>query len=101
MKTVGLIGGVGPESTIEYYRFIIEAYRERKQDDSYPSIIINSVDVNKYVALATANQFGKFADDLVVEIDPSHVPARTLARSPRTHLILSLTNCNVARTFPW
>ena len=22
MKTVGLIGGVGPESTIEYYRFI-------------------------------------------------------------------------------
>lgn len=69
MKTVGLIGGVGPESTIEYYRFIIEAYRERKQDDTYPSIIINSVDVNKYVALATANQFDRFADELVVEID--------------------------------
>jgi aspartate racemase len=69
MKTVGLIGGVGPESTIEYYRFIIEAYRKRKQDDTYPSIIINSVDVNKYVALATANQFDTFADNLVVEIE--------------------------------
>lgn len=69
MKTVGLIGGVGPESTIEYYRFIIKAYRERKQDDSYPSIIINSVDVNKYVALATANRFDTFADELVIEID--------------------------------
>jgi len=69
MKTVGLIGGVGPESTIEYYRFIIEAYRERKQDDTYPSIIINSVDVNKYVGLATANQFDTFADGLVIEID--------------------------------
>ena len=69
MKTVGLIGGVGPESTIEYYRFIIETYRERKQDDSYPSIIINSVDVNKYVGLATANRFDKFADELVIEID--------------------------------
>lgn len=69
MKTVGLIGGVGPESTIEYYRFIIEAYRERKQDDTYPSIIINSVDVNKYVTLATANQFDKFADELVIEIE--------------------------------
>jgi len=68
MKTVGLIGGVGPESTIEYYRFIIEAYRERKQDDTYPSIIINSVDVNKYVALATANRFDTFADGLVIEI---------------------------------
>lgn len=69
MKTVGLIGGVGPESTIEYYRFIIDAYRERTQDDSYPSIIINSVDVNKYVALATANQFDKFASELVIEVD--------------------------------
>jgi aspartate racemase len=69
MKTVGIIGGVGPESTIEYYRFIIDAYRERKQDGSYPSIMINSVDVNKYVALATANQFDKFAEDLVVEIE--------------------------------
>src|SRR5574341_1029181 len=69
MKTVGLIGGVGPESTIEYYRFIIQAYRERTQDDSYPSIIINSVDVNKYVALATANQFDKFSDELMIEIN--------------------------------
>ena len=69
MKTLGLIGGVGPESTIEYYRFIIEAYRERKQDDTYPSIIINSVDVNKYVALATANRFDTFADELVIEIE--------------------------------
>ena len=69
MKTVGLIGGVGPESTIEYYRFIIEAYREQTQDDSYPSIIINSVDVNKYVALATANRFDTFADQLTIEIE--------------------------------
>ena len=69
MKTVGLIGGVGPESTIEYYRFIIEAYREKTGDDTYPSIIINSVDVNKYVALATANRFDKFADELTIEIE--------------------------------
>lgn len=69
MKTVGLIGGVGPESTIEYYRFIIGAYRERTGDDSYPSIIINSVDVNKYIALATANDFEQFAEGLVIEID--------------------------------
>jgi aspartate racemase len=69
MKTVGIIGGVGPESTIEYYRYIIAAYREQKQDGSYPSIIINSVDVNKYVGLATANRFDTFADELVVEIE--------------------------------
>jgi aspartate/glutamate racemase len=32
MKTVGIIGGMGPESTIEYYRLIIAAYRERQRD---------------------------------------------------------------------
>ncbi len=31
MKTVGIIGGIGPESTVEYYRLIIASYRERKQ----------------------------------------------------------------------
>ena len=32
MKTLGIIGGIGPESTIEYYRAIIATYRERRQD---------------------------------------------------------------------
>ena len=26
MKTVGLVGGLGPESTIDYYRRILEAW---------------------------------------------------------------------------
>jgi len=25
MKTLGIVGGIGPESTIEYYRFILMA----------------------------------------------------------------------------
>jgi aspartate/glutamate racemase len=29
MKTPGIIGGVAPESTIEYYRFIIASYRNK------------------------------------------------------------------------
>ena len=32
MKTVGIVGGIGPESTIEYYRFIIEGYRKRREE---------------------------------------------------------------------
>ncbi len=32
VKTVGIIGGTGPESTIEYYRLIIHMYRERKKE---------------------------------------------------------------------
>jgi aspartate racemase len=99
MKTVGLIGGVGPESTIEYYRFIIEAYRDRKQDDSYPSIIINSVDVNKYVGLATANRFDTFAAELVIGSSDLHARARTSLRWLRTHLISCSMNWRAARKF--
>jgi aspartate racemase len=36
MKSIGIIGGIGPESTIEYYRSIIALYSERILDGSIP-----------------------------------------------------------------
>jgi aspartate racemase len=56
MKTIGIIGGIGPESTIEYYRQIIALYRQRKQDGSYPLIIINSIDMGKMLDLIETNE---------------------------------------------
>ena len=69
MKTVGIVGGIGPESTIEYYRQMIAAYRARQTDGSYPSIIINSVDVNRLIAWTEANEFEAFTNYLVDEIE--------------------------------
>jgi len=69
MKTVGIIGGIGPESTLEYYKFIIETYRRLKSDGSYPPIIINSVDLQKMIAMMEANQLASVADYLVVELE--------------------------------
>ena len=51
MKTVGIIGGIGPESTIEYYRLIIASYRRQKRDGSYPSLLLNSIDMKKMLDL--------------------------------------------------
>jgi aspartate racemase len=68
MMTVGIIGGIGPESTIEYYRATIAAYREQKGDGSYPSIIINSVDLKKLVDLVTANQLAQVTRYLSAEV---------------------------------
>jgi aspartate racemase len=51
MKTVGILGGIGPESTVEYYRRMIAAYRERRRDGSYPSILINSIDLKRLLDL--------------------------------------------------
>ena len=54
MKAIGIIGGIAPESTIEYYRLIIASYREQKRDGSYPQIIINSIDMKKMLDLIAA-----------------------------------------------
>jgi aspartate racemase len=69
MKSVGIIGGIGPQSTIEYYRFIIDGYRERQPDGSYPAIVINSIDLNKLVSWMEADQLAAVADYLVTAIE--------------------------------
>jgi aspartate racemase len=68
MKTLGIIGGVGPESTIDYYQRIIALYRERNPDGSYPPLIINSVDLSKGRALVEANDRAGLTKYLVEEI---------------------------------
>jgi aspartate racemase len=43
MKTIGILGGLGPESTAAYYNYITRKYYELKHDYAYPQIIINSL----------------------------------------------------------
>jgi aspartate racemase len=68
MQTLGIVGGIGPESTIEYYRAIIAAYRERADGD-YPSIIINSISVKKLLDLVAANDLAAVTDYLGSEVE--------------------------------
>jgi aspartate racemase len=68
MKTLGIIGGLGPESTIDYYGKVIALYRERTGDGSYPQLIINSVDLKKGLDFMDANNLPGMADYLVEEI---------------------------------
>ncbi len=69
MQTAGIIGGIAPESTIQYYRLIISAYRERKADSSYPSILINSIDMKKMLDLIAANDLAGVTHYLLEEIE--------------------------------
>src|SRR5262245_25260192 len=69
MKTLGLIGGLGPESTIEYYKFLIAAYREQQTDGSYPSLFINSVNLTNVVDLITANRLAEVTEYLAAEVN--------------------------------
>src|ERR1043166_4030033 len=68
MKTLGIIGGVGPESTVDYYKNIIAMYRERKPDGHYPQLVINSIDLQKGIDFLEADDLAGMADFLVEEI---------------------------------
>src|SRR5437660_10896308 len=61
MKTLGIIGGLGPESTIDYYQKIIALYRERTGDGSYPEFVITSVNLRKGLDFMAANDLAGMA----------------------------------------
>ena len=56
MKTLGIVGGIGPESTIDYYRAIFEHHRQLRRDDAAPQMLINSIDVGRLIALMNASR---------------------------------------------
>ncbi len=61
-KRIGILGGMSPESTVEYYQHITRRYTERFGDYGYPEIIIYSVSFQSYVDWPNAERW-----DLVVE----------------------------------
>jgi aspartate racemase len=46
MKKIGIIGGLGPESTVDYYRRIIGMFNAHCPNMPYPEIIVYSTDIN-------------------------------------------------------
>ncbi len=68
MKTLGIIGGLGPESTVDYYQRIIALYRERMRDGHYPEFVIVSVDLRKGLDFMEAGDLSGMADFLLEAI---------------------------------
>ncbi|MBI1766376.1 MAG: amino acid racemase [Acidobacteria bacterium] len=68
MKTVGIIGGIAPESTIAYYRAIIAAYRAQQPDGNYPALLLNSINLKNLLELVGANQRAELVAYLVDEL---------------------------------
>jgi aspartate racemase len=54
---------------VDYYRSIIEVYRERVGDDTYPSLVISSIDLSRLVELVTGNRLGELAEWLRGEVE--------------------------------
>src|SRR5687767_3307642 len=67
MKTLGIVGGIAPGSTIDYYRLLVERYRARRPDGSYPSILINSIDLQRLLALVASDRV-RLVEFLLAEV---------------------------------
>jgi len=48
VKKIGLVGGVGPASTVEYYLGLIQMCKKELGKNVYPEIVIDSVDMTKH-----------------------------------------------------
>ena len=68
MKTLGIIGGIGPESTIDYYQSIIEVFRKRKPEAGYPPLLINSINLDKLRTFVEAGEFPALVEYLLEEL---------------------------------
>ena len=115
MKTLGILGGLGPESTIDYYRFILASFRERNPSGGSAHIIINSLDVDKGIAMLDASQLDELAEYLSAGIEvlaragadfglmaanSPHLVFREVQRRS-TIPLLSIVGATAARPEPW
>lgn len=87
-KLIGIIGGIGPESTIDYYRLFVSIYREHRRD-AYPPVLINSIDLARVLKLVGANDLSGLAAYMLEEI-------HRLARAGATHGLLSSNTPHIA-----
>jgi len=56
MQKIGIIGGLGPEATVDYYKRIVQFFHEHNQSLSTPEIVIYSVDIAELFKLVADQQ---------------------------------------------
>lgn len=59
MQKIGLIGGLGPESTVDYYNRIINTFKNKGANLDYPEIVIYSVRMAEFLELIEKKEYEK------------------------------------------
>lgn len=72
MKRIGILGGLGPESTLKYYRLIIDLCRERGLGGNYPEIIIYSLNFKECHDLQESGHHREYVAKLMGGIQSLH-----------------------------
>lgn len=66
MKKIGLMGGLGPASTVDYYMGLVNMTLEKYGQGHYPKIVIDSVDLGKHTEYFNIGDF-KTIGDMIYE----------------------------------
>jgi aspartate racemase len=72
MKTIGIIGGIGPESTVDYYKEIIATFQTKYPDLAYPEIIVYSVNMNELIKFVETKMWQELSAWLLEKIFSLH-----------------------------
>jgi aspartate racemase len=68
MKILGIVGGIGPESTVDYYQALIAGWRARTADNSYPPMVIDSINLTRLRGYFEAGDNASATEYLVEEV---------------------------------
>jgi aspartate racemase len=69
MMRLGIIGGIAPPSTIDYYRHLTTRYEQRSPDGGFPQIILDSIDGRRFFALLEADDRPAMIEVLLTELE--------------------------------
>jgi aspartate racemase len=69
MKRIGLIGGLGPEATVDYYQEIIHAFKSTGEEMVYPEIIIYSVNMSEFLVMMRKQEYDQAVSYLLNKIN--------------------------------
>ena len=69
MKKLGLVGGIGPESTIPYYHDIVYGVKERVGKNFFPNITIESINVFEVLRLCKEQNYEDLVNYLSLAIN--------------------------------
>ncbi len=70
VKTLGILGGTGPESTIDYYRLLLEAHARRRPDAGNPPMLIHSVNFRELMPFMESHDWAGLAAWLSKQFEP-------------------------------
>ncbi len=69
MKNIGILGGLGPESTVDYYKEIIAAFNTKYTEYAYPEILVYSANLHEFMSFASENNWTGLSEWLLTKIN--------------------------------